>query len=152
MGKDFYQVLGVTKNADAKELKKAYRKLALKWHPDKNQDNVEEAQAKFQEISEAYDILSDPKKKEIYDQYGEEGLKSGGNFGQSSPEGYQFYQFSQTDAENLFRKFFEGFGNDSHFSFGSDNFQFFSNGNSSFKGKGRTIRDSMFRENNQSKK
>jgi DnaJ-class molecular chaperone len=51
----------------------------MKFHPDKNQNNVDETQAKFQEISEACDVLSDPKKRQIYDQYGEEGLKAGGD-------------------------------------------------------------------------
>ena len=53
----------------------AYRKLAMKWHPDKNKDNQEAASKKFQEIGEAYDVLSDPDKRQIYDMYGEEGLK-----------------------------------------------------------------------------
>eukprot|EP00204_Picochlorum_oklahomense_P003072 CAMPEP_0118803434 /NCGR_PEP_ID=MMETSP1161-20130426/17151_1 /TAXON_ID=249345 /ORGANISM="Picochlorum oklahomensis, Strain CCMP2329" /LENGTH=104 /DNA_ID=CAMNT_0006731947 /DNA_START=111 /DNA_END=422 /DNA_ORIENTATION=- len=77
MGADYYGILGVGKTATDAELKKAYRKLAVKWHPDKNPDNQEEATKKFKEISEAYDVLSDPEKREIYDTYGEEGLKSG---------------------------------------------------------------------------
>lgn len=70
-GKDFYKVLGVSPDSDEDEIKKAYRKLALKFHPDKNSDA--EAEDKFKEIAEAYDILNDPKKRNIYDQYGEEG-------------------------------------------------------------------------------
>ena len=74
MGKDSYKVLGLSKGATEDEVKKAYRKLALKYHPDKNKSaNAEE---RFKEIAEAYDVLSDKKKREIYDQYGEEGLKS----------------------------------------------------------------------------
>merc|ERR1711962_1173048 len=73
MGKDYYKILGVTKGASDDEIKKAYRKLALKYHPDKNQ--TAGAEEKFKEIGEAYDELSDSKKKQIYDQYGEEGLK-----------------------------------------------------------------------------
>lgn len=59
-GKDYYKILGVKKNAKEKDLKKAYRKLALKWHPDKNIDNKDLATKKFTAISEAYEILSDP--------------------------------------------------------------------------------------------
>ena len=59
MGKDYYSILGVDRNADEKALKKAYHKLAFKWHPDKNPNNQKEAQAKFQEISEAYDAKRD---------------------------------------------------------------------------------------------
>jgi len=77
MGKDYYAILGVSKNATDEELKKAYRKLALKWHPDRNRDNAAEATEKFKEIGEAYDVLSDPQKRRIYDQVGEEGLKGG---------------------------------------------------------------------------
>jgi len=80
MGKDYYAILGVQKGASDDELKKAYRKLALKYHPDKNK--AAGAEEKFKEIGEAYDVLSDPKKKQIYDQFGEEGLKGGaGNSG-----------------------------------------------------------------------
>ncbi|ELP86883.1 hypothetical protein EIN_044410 [Entamoeba invadens IP1] len=77
MGRDFYQILGVGKSATENDLKKAYRKLALKWHPDRNPNNKEEATEKFKNIAEAYAVLSDPKKKEIYDRYGEDGLKAG---------------------------------------------------------------------------
>lgn len=77
MGKDYYQILGVGKNATEDEIKKAYRRLALKWHPDRNRDNVQYATERFKEVGEAYDVLSDPQKKEIYDTYGEEGLKGG---------------------------------------------------------------------------
>ncbi|GIL49380.1 hypothetical protein Vafri_5746 [Volvox africanus] len=77
MGKDYYKILGVSKDADDNQLKKAYYKLAQKWHPDKNPNNVEAATEKFKEISEAYDVLSDPQKRTVYDQFGEEGLKGG---------------------------------------------------------------------------
>lgn len=71
MGKDYYKILGIQSGANEDEIKKAYRKMALKFHPDKNKDaNAEE---KFKEIAEAYEVLSDPKKRVIYDQYGEEG-------------------------------------------------------------------------------
>jgi len=84
MGKDYYSILGVSKGANEEELKKAYRKLALKYHPDKNK--AAGAEEKFKEIGEAYDVLSDPKKKQIYDQFGEEGLKGGaGNAGSGGP-------------------------------------------------------------------
>ncbi|XP_034048395.1 dnaJ homolog subfamily B member 5 [Thalassophryne amazonica] len=74
-GKDFYKVLGVTPDSNEDEIKKAYRKMALKFHPDKNSDA--DAEDRFKEIAEAYEILTDPKKRSIYDQFGEEGLKNG---------------------------------------------------------------------------
>lgn len=77
MGKNYYEILGVSRDADATALKKAYRKLALRWHPDKNPNNQEEAQKKFQEITEAFSILNDPEKRRTYDQFGEEGLNNG---------------------------------------------------------------------------
>jgi len=76
---DYYKILGVHKDATPKQIKKAYRDLSLKWHPDKNPDNKEVAEQKFMEISNAYEILSNPDKKKIYDQYGEEGLKNSGS-------------------------------------------------------------------------
>lgn len=80
--RDYYEVLGVAKTADEAEIKKAYRKLAMQFHPDKNPDN-KEAEEKFKEASEAYEILSDKDKRQIYDQYGHAGIDSqfgGGGF------------------------------------------------------------------------
>jgi len=114
MGKDYYKVLGVAKGASDDEIKKAYRKLALKYHPDKNQ--TAGAEEKFKEIGEAYDVLSDPKKKQVYDQYGEEGLKggmggSGGpgaggmpNFGNGPGFSYSYHG----DPRATFSQFFGG--------------------------------------------
>ncbi len=71
MGKDYYRVLGIEKGASDEEIKKAYRKQALRFHPDKNKSAG--AEDKFKEIAEAYDVLSDAKKKDIYDRCGEDG-------------------------------------------------------------------------------
>lgn len=70
MAKDYYEVLGVSKSATDEEIKKAYRKLAKKWHPDANPDNREEAEKKFKELGEAYEVLSDSQKRKMYDQFG----------------------------------------------------------------------------------
>ena len=78
--KDFYSVLGVARSASAEELKKAYRKLAMQFHPDKNPGD-KKAEEKFKELSEAYDTLSDPKKREVYDQFGHAGSQFGGGQG-----------------------------------------------------------------------
>ena len=63
MGKDFYGILNINKNASESEIKKAYKKLAIKWHPDKNPNNKEAAEKHFKEVSEAYQVLSDPEKR-----------------------------------------------------------------------------------------
>ncbi len=73
MGKDYYKVLGLPRSATEDEVKRAYRKLALKFHPDKNKSPG--AEEKFKEIAEAYEVLGDKKKRDVYDKYGEEGLK-----------------------------------------------------------------------------
>ncbi|KAF9243468.1 hypothetical protein BU15DRAFT_72140 [Melanogaster broomeanus] len=76
MGVDYYKLLNVPRNATEDDIKKAYKKMALKWHPDRNKGS-EEASQKFKEISEAFEVLSDKDKRNVYDQFGEEGLKGG---------------------------------------------------------------------------
>ncbi|XP_076460936.1 dnaJ homolog subfamily B member 6-like isoform X2 [Babylonia areolata] len=113
----YYDILGVERNASEKDIKKAYRRLALKWHPDKNPNNKDEAEKKFKEISEAYDVLSDKKKREVYDMYGKEGVH--GNTGFSDDEfaggggGYGHFHFQFRSPEEIFREFF---GTDDPFS------------------------------------
>lgn len=102
MGKDYYKVLGIHKGASDDEIKKAYRKQALRYHPDKNKSPG--AEDKFKEIAEAYDVLSDAKKKDIYDRYGEEGLKGhSGGCGANGPR-YSFHG----DPHAMFAEFFGG--------------------------------------------
>ncbi|GAY60192.1 hypothetical protein CUMW_200060 [Citrus unshiu] len=120
MGMDYYNILKVNKNATEDDLKKSYRKLAMKWHPDKNPNDKKEAEARFKQISEAYEVLSDPQKRAIYDQYGEEGLK---DMPPSSSSGYSYANgsggnskgFNPRNAEDIFAEFFGS----SPFGFGS---------------------------------
>lgn len=104
MGKDYYKILGIPSGANEDEIKKAYRKMALKYHPDKNKDA--NAEDKFKEIAEAYDVLSDPKKRAVYDQYGEEGLKTGG--GSTGNTGNSFHYTFHGDPHATFASFFGG--------------------------------------------
>lgn len=110
MGKDYYKILNLAKGASDDDIKKAYRKLALKYHPDKNKERG--AEEKFKEVAEAYEILSDPKKKEIFDKYGEDGLKMGGGQGPSGAAGHPFagqQGYSHTwsgDPNETFKMFF----------------------------------------------
>lgn len=112
MGRDFYSILGVSRTATDDELKRAYRKLALRWHPDKNRDNKDEAEKKFKEIAEAYSVLSDSKKRAIYDKFGEEGLSG---MSASSGNGQGFSGFSQMPGFTSFS--FNSSGGMPHMSF-----------------------------------
>src|SRR5690625_310363 len=78
--RDYYEILGVSKSASAEEIKKAYRKKAIQYHPDKNPDD-KEAEEKFKEAAEAYEVLSDPEKRQRYDQFGHAGVGGAGGFG-----------------------------------------------------------------------
>ncbi len=84
---DYYQILNVQKNASEDELKKAYRRMAMKYHPDRNPDN-KQAEEQFKEIKEAYEILSDPQKRAAYDQFGHAGVEAGGGFGGGGGGGF----------------------------------------------------------------
>ncbi|KAL1529426.1 hypothetical protein AB1Y20_000374 [Prymnesium parvum] len=111
MGQDYYDLLGVSKSASPEDLKKAYRKMAIKWHPDKNPDNKEAAEKKFKEVALAYEVLSDPNKKEIYDRFGEAGLKQGG--GGAGPSGFGGFHgggMGGIDPNELFAQMFGGGG------------------------------------------
>ena len=121
--RDYYEVLGVSKTATDDELKKAYRKLAKKYHPDANPDNKEQAEVKFKEINEAYEVLSDPQKRKMYDQFGHEGPSG---FGGGNPGG-GYYSYSTSG--------FDGFS-------GFDDFGDLGDIFSSFFGGGRTSKKS----------
>lgn len=97
--RDYYEVLGVSKTATDEEIKKAYRKLAKKYHPDANPDNKKEAEAKFKELSEAYETLSDSQKRRMYDQFGADGPQG---FGGGANPGGGYYSYSTSG--------FDGFG------------------------------------------
>ncbi|XP_061402389.1 dnaJ protein homolog 1-like isoform X1 [Musca vetustissima] len=103
MGKDYYKILGIPKTATDEEIKKAYRKLALRYHPDKNK--AANAEEKFKEVAEAYEVLSDKSKREVYDKYGEDGLKSGGRSNGTSSNNTFTYQF-HGDPRATFAQFF----------------------------------------------
>ena len=109
MGKDYYKVLGLSRGASEDDVKRAYRKMALKYHPDKNKSAG--AEEKFKEVAEAYEVLSDKKKREVYDKYGEEGLRGGaggGGGGGRAPQagGANFTYTFHGDPRATFAEFF----------------------------------------------
>jgi curved DNA-binding protein len=122
MARDYYSILGVNRSASADEVKKAYRKLAVKFHPDKNPGN-KEAEEQFKEINDAYEVLSDADKRKKYDQFGEnwnrmgEGQANGGYYQQGAPGGQNYHfegGFGQgDDYSDLFENFFRAGGNSS---------------------------------------
>ena len=105
---DYYNILGISKNATDAEIKKAYKKAALKYHPDRNPNNKEAAEAKFKEISKAYQVLSDSHKRRTYDQFGEEGINSGvgGGFDADFSPFDLFKQFSGQMGGDIFGNLF----------------------------------------------
>ena len=126
----YYKNLGLNKGATDNEIKQAYRKLALKYHPDKNKDNAQVAEENFKKVAEAYDVLSDKQKREIYDSYGKRGLEGGcGGGGFGGGPGF-------VNAEDIFRQFFGGHGGGFHDDFGGGGFQFNFGGPDGFGGGG----------------
>ncbi len=112
--RDYYEVLGVDKTATDDEIKRAYRKLAKKYHPDANPDNKQEAEEKFKEVNEAYENLSDPQKRKMYDQFGHNGPQG---FGGGGPGAGGYYSYTTSgfdgfsdfgDLGDIFSSFFGG--------------------------------------------
>ena len=105
-GQDYYKILGVKRNASKQEIKRAFKKLSLKYHPDKNKDNPKKAKEMFIKIANAYEVLSNDEKRKIYDQYGEEGVKANEQGGGSGAH----FNFDNMDFQDIFSQFFGGGG------------------------------------------
>ncbi|XP_004701909.1 dnaJ homolog subfamily B member 3 [Echinops telfairi] len=101
---DYYEVLGVPRQASAEAIKKAYRRLALRWHPDKNPENKEAAERKFKQVAEAYEVLSDAEKRHVYDRYGKAGVEGGGGPFEAPFD----CTFTFRDPAEVFKEFFGG--------------------------------------------
>ena len=110
-GEDYYKLLGVKRTASKAEIKKAFKKLSLKYHPDKNKDNPKKAKEMFIKIANAYEVLSNDEKRKIYDQYGEEGIKANEQGGGSN------FNFDNMGFEEIFSQFFGGGGGGAKFEF-----------------------------------
>ena len=124
MPRDFYAILDVKRDADEQEIKKGYRRMAVKYHPDKHGSKPEaekaEMEAKFKDAAEAYDILSNPDKRAAYDRYGEQGLRGSG--AASFMRGGRPHAFSRSDSNKVFREFFSHGDPFAGFGFGDDDF------------------------------
>ena len=149
--KDYYEVLGVPKDATEEQIRKAYKKLAIKWHPDKNPDNRKEAEEKFKEIGEAYSVLSDPKKRNEYDHGGFSFADFGfddfdpmdifKSFFERHGKGGKGFGFGFDDDDDFFKDDFGGFGNFGNFGkmdFGQMDFNSFGGG----VGQSKSVRTS----------
>ncbi|CAN9497879.1 unnamed protein product [Ophioblennius macclurei] len=105
---DYYNVLGVSRTATQDDIKKAYRKLALKWHPDKNPDNKEEAERKFKELAEAYEVLSDKSKRDEYDRFGNDRTRQTGSSTSDFSSDFPGFTFTFRNPDDVFKEFFGG--------------------------------------------
>lgn len=136
---NYYEVLGLNKNVSDDDIRKAYKKIALKYHPDKNPNNKEEAEKNFKKINEAYSILGDKEKRKNYDTFGKSGLENN----------FNGFKFSNSDAHNIFSSFFNRrdpfemmFNNDGFFE------EFSSFGNTKFHTKSRFFNINNFQNDN----
>uniref|UniRef100_A0A5K4F853 J domain-containing protein n=1 Tax=Schistosoma mansoni TaxID=6183 RepID=A0A5K4F853_SCHMA len=120
----YYKILGIKKTASSDEIKKAYRRLALKWHPDKNPDKKEEAEKCFKLISEAYEVLSDPKKRDMYDRRGGDPHIGEAFVFEGADPFSMFTRFHFRDPMDIFREVFAGSGLDSLFGSSIHDFQY----------------------------
>ena len=117
--KDYYQILGITKSASSDEIKKAYRKLALQYHPDRNKGK--DAEAKFKEVTKAYEVLSDPQKKQTYDQFGHAAFEQGAGQGPFGGAGGPFGGFGQQQGGPFSYRYSTGGDGGAGFDFGGFN-------------------------------
>ena len=129
-GKDYYKILGIKRDADETQIRRAFKKLSLKYHPDKNKDNPEKAKAKFVEVANAYEVLSDPQKRKVYDMHGEEGVnQESARQAQNEANQHMFNNMGMNanmNFDDIFKQFFGGGGGDAgaggggfHFNFGT---------------------------------
>src|SRR5260221_6004673 len=132
--RDYYEVLGLSRGASDEEIKKAYRKVAMQWHPDRNPGNAD-AEAKFKEATEAYEVLRDPQQRARYDQYGHAATSAGGAAGAGGAS-----SFGGFDLSDALRAFMRDFGGDGAF---EDLFGGGAGGGGSGRGRGPSRGDDL---------